>query len=329
MQKNGASRAPFALLVKDDRSGFYFVGQRLHRQPDLALPVDLQHLDAHGLALGQLIADLFDPIVGNLRNVHQAITPRHQIDERAEIHQAHDLAFVDLAGFDIAGDVLDALDGQIRCRLVDRGHVDGAVVLDVDIGAGFFRDAADRGAALADHVTDLVDVDLDGEDAWRPFGGFLTRRGDGVVHGGQAMQTPFQRLLQRYLHDLAGDAADLDVQLQRRDAVLRAGHLEVHVAEMVLVTENIGEHGELVAVLDQTHGDTGHRRADRHAGIHQRQAAAAHRGHGGRTVGFGDFGDDLHDVGEFLLQIRQHTHDGALGELAMADFTPLRTAHET
>ena len=43
-------------------------------------------------------------------------------------------------------------------------------------------------------------------------------------------------------HDLFGDAGDLDVHLQRGHAALGAGHLEVHVAEMVLVAEDVGEH---------------------------------------------------------------------------------------
>ena len=69
------------------------------------------------------------------------------------------------------------------------------------------------------------------------------------------------RLVERDAHDLLGDAGDLDVHLQRGDALLGAGHLEVHVAEVVLVAEDVGEHGEALAFLDQAHGDAGHRRA--------------------------------------------------------------------
>ena len=48
----------------------------------------------------------------------------------------------------------------------------------------------------------------------------------------------------RLPHDLLGDALDLDVHLQRGDAFRGAGDLEVHVAEMILVAEDVGEHGE-------------------------------------------------------------------------------------
>ena len=62
----------------------------------------------------------------------------------------------------------------------------------------------------------------------------------------------------------------------------------IHVAEVVFVTEDVGQDGELLAFLDQAHGDTGDRRLDRHTGIHQREGGAAHGGHRAGTVGLGD-----------------------------------------
>ena len=38
-----------------------------------------------------------------------------------------------------------------------------------------------------------------------------------------------------------GDAADLDVHLQRSDTLGRAGHLEVHVAVRILLAGDVGE----------------------------------------------------------------------------------------
>jgi len=40
-------------------------------------------------------------------------------------------------------------------------------------------------------------------------------------------------LRQRLLHDLGGDAPDLDVHLQGGDALLRASHLEIHVTQVI------------------------------------------------------------------------------------------------
>ena len=44
-----------------------------------------------------------------------------------------------------------------------------------------------------------------------------------------------------------------------------AADLEVHVAEVILVAEDVGEDGDVVAFLDEAHRDAGDRRLDRHA----------------------------------------------------------------
>ena len=145
-------------------------------------------------------------------------------------------------------------------------------------------------------------------------------------HFAEDVQAAVLGLAERDLHDLFGDAVDLDVHLQRGDAVGGAGHLEVHVAEMILVAEDVGEHREALAFLDQAHGDAGDRLGQRHAGIHQRQRGAADRRHRRRAVGLGDLGDDAQRVGE-LLGGRQHRADGAPGELAVADFAAAGRTH--
>ena len=85
--------------------------------------------------------------------------------------------------------------------------------------------------------------------------------GERLRHLAEDVQAAVLGLAERDLHDLLGDAGDLDVHLQRGDAAVRAGDLEVHVAEMILVAEDVGEHGEALAFLDQAHGDAGDRLA--------------------------------------------------------------------
>ena len=88
------------------------------------------------------------------------------------------------------------------------------------------------------------------------------------LHPVQDVHPSFARLRQRDRHDLLGDALDLDVHLQRGNAVIGARDLEVHVAEMILVAQDVGEHGEPVAVLDEPHCDAGNVRLHRHPGVH-------------------------------------------------------------
>ena len=167
---------------------------------------------------------------------------------------------------------------------VGGGDLHRAVVLDVDLGAGLLDDLADHLAAGADHFADLVGRDLEHLDARGMLAEFGARGGERLRHLAEDMQAAVLRLAERHLHDLLGDAGDLDVHLQRGDALIGAGHLEVHVAEMVLVAEDVGQHGEALVLQDEAHGDAGGRPLERHAGIHQRQRGAAHRGHRGGAV---------------------------------------------
>ena len=59
---------------------------------------------------------------------------------------------------------------------VGRGDLHGAVVLDVDLGAGLLDDLADHLAAGADHFADLVGRDLEGLDARRVLAELGARR---------------------------------------------------------------------------------------------------------------------------------------------------------
>ena len=159
----------------------------------------------------------------------------------------------------------------MRCIGIHGRNRYRAVILDIDDAAGFFGQPANHGAALADHVTNLFRIDLDVDHARREVGNFFTMTGHGALHLFQDMQTCFLGLGQRDLHDFLGDALDLDVHLQSRDAFFGTRHLEVHVAQMILVAEDVGQHRKAGAVLDQAHGDARHMRLERHAGIHQGQ----------------------------------------------------------
>ena len=62
-----------------------------------------------------------------------------------------------------------------------------------------------------------------------------------LLHLAQDVEPALARLLERLLHDLEVEALDLDVHLDRGDALLGAGDLEVHVAEVILGAEDVGE----------------------------------------------------------------------------------------
>ena len=132
-------------------------------------------------------------------------------------------------------------------------------------------------------------------------------------------------LLDRFECDVEGETLDLEVELEAGDAVLGAGDLEVHIAEVVFRTEDVGEDDVLadlavgIALGDETGGDTGARCGDRHTGIHEGEAAAADGRHGSGAVGAHDFGDDADGVWELVFW-RKDRKQGALCECTVSDF---------
>ena len=87
---------------------------------------------------------------------------------------------------------------------------------------------------------------MDRLDARRVLAELRPRLVQRLVHLAENMHAAVARLIERDLHDLLGDAGDLDVHLQRGHALGGSGNLEVHVAEMILIAEDVGEDGEIV-----------------------------------------------------------------------------------
>ena len=96
---------------------------------------------------------------------------------------------------------------------------------------------------------------------------------------------------------------------------------------MILGAGDVRQDGEIITALDQSHGDAGNGRLDRHAAVHHGQGSPADRCHGRRAVRLQDVRDHPERVGEALLG-RNHRPDGPLGKGAVPDLPPARPAHE-
>ena len=125
-------------------------------QVDAALLVDLGNLDPHHITDLAGIFDLFDAVVGKLRDVNKTVLTGSKLHERTERHQAHDAAIVQRTDLGNKHDIVDALLGGVAGLCVDGGDEDGAVIFDVDLRAGIGNDLLDDLAARADDFADLI-----------------------------------------------------------------------------------------------------------------------------------------------------------------------------
>ena len=122
--------------------------------------------------------------------------------------------------------------------------------------------------------------------------------------------------------DFFVDALDLDIHLDCGDAFRRTCDFEVHIAEEVFKTLDVGEHCDFVAlfVLDKSHCDTCDGCFDGNACVHKCERAAANGRLRSRTVGAQNVGYRADCVGELLFG-RKHGFESAFCKCAVSDFT--------
>ena len=262
----------------------------------------------------------------------QSITARKDADEGTELGDVHHPPFVDsahLGGGRIHNqhDLALGLGDLVAVRRGDGHDAHHAIVVDTDVGSGLGLNGVDHLALRTDDLTDLLHRDLERLDLRRVLADVVARSGNRLGHDSEDRQSGFLGLVQGVGQDVGGNAVDLGVQLECGDELRRTGHLEVHVAEGVLRTEDVGEGDVLAVLVDEAHGDAGHRGLDRHTGVHHRKAGGAHRTHGARAVGRKDLRHQAQGVGE-LLEARDDREQGPLCERTVADLTTLRTPHE-
>ena len=251
-----------------------------------------------------------------------------KLEECAELLDADNGSVEDLAFFEIRHDHLDhALRFRHTLRIVSADG-DTAVVLDIDLYAGALDDLIDGLASLADHITDLLGINGHELDLRCIFVDGRTRLCDCILH--HAVHDELAGILAAgncAFHDGSGQTVDLDIHLNGGNAVMGSGHLEVHVAEEVFQTLDIGQQDKIVIGIarHQTAGNTCNLLLDRNAGCHQCHAACAGRSHGGGTVGFEGLGDRTDGIRE-LFHARKDRQKGSLSQCTVSDFTAARSS---
>src|SRR6185312_458392 len=202
------------------RLSFRLRRQRFHRQTQTSALVAIEKLDLHAVTLLHDVFSLLGATVLQLGDVHQTFSARHDLDERAESSRALDVAFVRLADDGLGGERLNHLTRSLHRLATNGGDRDQSGIVDRDLGAGLFLDAADRLALRSDEIADLLRIDIHRHDARSILRQIAARLGERLRHFAEDMEPALARLRQRFLHDLEAQSFDLDVHLDRSDAVL-------------------------------------------------------------------------------------------------------------
>ena len=218
--------------------------------------------------------------------MQQTVTSGHELNERAEVEDRADSTFVNLSLFGLCDDGLDFRKCCVDARLVFRGDLHAAdsellVLVDRDGCSGLFLNALDNLALGTDYGTDHLLRNLDGDQTRHVGLVVLAGLGDGLVDYVEDVQTSVTGLVECLLKHLVAQTVALDVHLGGGDTLGGTCHLEVHVAEVILVAKDVRQDGifHIALVGDETHGHTGYGALHLHTCVEQRQCAAADSRH--------------------------------------------------
>ena len=221
--------------------------------------------------------------------MQQTFLARKNLHECSEILDGNNLSVINLSGFRNGGDALNPVESLLHRLLVCSEDVNssdaGAVVLlllgDGNGGSGLLLDLLDNLSALADNGSDEFARDSDLDDPWSVWLELRTRCVESLHHLAHNVLACLVGLCKSLGHNLFRKAVALDVHLGGGDTVFGSRNLEVHIAEVILVAENIGE--DCIAVIgllgvgDKTHCNTGDRLADLDTSVHESKATSADR----------------------------------------------------
>ena len=203
--------------------------------------VDGDDLNQHHVADPADVVDVADVAAGHFADVDQTVFAGEDFNERAEFLDRGDAAFVDRADFNPFRHRLNTVAAGFRARGLGAGDRNDAGVFNVDFSAGVFLQLPNRFAAGADDQADLLGIDLNLDQTRRVRRDFLARPLDGAKHGPQNLQPCLVGLVESLADDLLGDPLVLEIQLDSGDASLGAGDLEIHVAEVIFVADDVGQ----------------------------------------------------------------------------------------
>ena len=195
------------------------------------------------------------------------------------------------------------------------------VAVEFDFRAGFFHNLLDYAALLADNVADFVGVDFKADNLGSVNGKLGRNLGNNLEHFGKNELSTLVCLIDCGVHNLFGNALDFDIHLDSGNTLCGARNLEVHIAEEVFKSLNIGKHLEVARFLifDKTHSNARNRRFDGNAGVHKRHCRTAHGSHGRRAVWRKNVVNHSYCIGEAVL-VGKHGNKRALCKCAVTDF---------
>ena len=264
----------------------------------------------------------------DLADMQQTFLTRHELYETTVRHEALNHRVILLAYFRQSHNSFDLRDRCLHRLAVVACYLNLTALLvfvNRDDSAGLSLDALDNLSARANNSTDHILRNIEAYNARSVRLQISTRFRHALKDLTEDIHACLVCLCERVLQNLITQTIYLDIHLARCQTVFGTRGLEVHIAEVVLVTENITQDSVVLTLVlrDKTHSDTAHRFLHRNTCIHQRQRAGTNGCHRARTI-------RLQNITYYTYGIRKIFRNHVLQRAAsQVTVTNLTTAYAT
>ena len=202
-----------------------------------------------------------------------------------------------------------------------------AIIRDINLNACAGNDLIDRLTTLSYYITNLLRIDLYGNDLRRIRSNFLTRCCDSRHH--TISHNKFSCLTasgNSTFHDRFCQSMNLDVHLDRRDTIMCTRHFKVHIAEKVFQSLNVCQQYEIIIRIScyKTTRNTRHHLLDRHTCRHQGHTGRTGGSHRSRAIGLKCLRYRADRIRELILG-RQYRNQRSLRQSTMSDLSSARS----
>ncbi len=260
--------------------------------------------------------------------MNHSLFARCKLNKCTELFDAYNLSGKDLSLLEVRSDDLNHALCFLHILIVYTADRYSTLVCDVDLHACALDNGVDCLSSLTNHITDLLRIDLDLDDLRSKFANRSTRCRNAFLNNLiEDILSCFLGTSDCFLYDLSCKTVDLNIHLDCSDTVMSSGYLEVHVAEEVLKTLDIGKNDIVIICItcNQTAGNTCNRFLDRYAGCLKGHSGRTDTCLGSRSVGLKSLGYCTNRIWEFLYAWK-YRNKCSLSQCSMSDLTASRSS---
>ena len=236
--------------------------------------------------------------------MNHSLFARSELDECTKLFNAYDFTCKNLTCLEICYDDADQLCCTVHHVCVCTTDRYGTVICNVDLNTSLLDDGIDGLSSLTNNITDLLRIDLHGDDLRCIFSNLCSRLSDRRFHNFiQNVKSCFTCSCNSFLYDRSCQSVDLDIHLDCCDTVMCSGYFKVHIAKEIFQTLDICQNDVIIICLAcyQTTGNTCNRFLDRYTCCHQRHGRCTDTCLRSRSIGLKCLRYSTDCIREFFL----------------------------